>query len=189
MNISHQIQALDISPAIASLSLTKQEAAAVQSVCAKIKSALALEQAAHPDNLRKKLHEAELAFNDSGTEESLVAYQDAARQLAGATEGFAGIQRVTSSRNNSAVDEIKGICLRIFDDLEDKVRKSATRVREAEQAVRDAFSDLSLEQAFEQRLERTLELQAIDRRRVEHDHAALHFLVIFGLAANPWAAA
>ncbi|MCX8496163.1 MAG: hypothetical protein ORN51_08280 [Akkermansiaceae bacterium] len=186
MTHSFVIQPLDIQPAIAGLSLTKSEIAIVQAACAKIKSALALEAQAHPDNLRTKLHEAELHFNDSGTEEALQAFQDAARSLAGATEGFAGIQRSTAHRNEGVIDELKPIALRMADELSAKIREGANQVAAAEQSARSAFADINFEQAFDQRLQRTLDLLASDRKRIETQHAALDQLCQWGLCENPY---
>ena len=180
------IEPLDIQPAISGLSLTKSEVAIVQAACAKIKSALALEQAAHPDNLRTKLHEAELAFNATGSEEPLQAYQDAARSLAGATEGFAGIQRSTAHRNEAAIDGLKEIALRVADSLNGAIREAAGLVAGAETAAKATFGDLDFSNSFDSRLQRTLDLLAEDRRRIESQHAALHFLCSWGLCDSPY---
>ncbi|MCX8496906.1 MAG: hypothetical protein ORN51_12060 [Akkermansiaceae bacterium] len=181
-----QVHPLDIAPAIASLTLTKNETTAVSKACDKIRANLALEAQAHPDNLRTKLHEAELHFNDTGSEESLQAYQDAARALAGATEGFAGVQRSTAHRNEGVIDSLMPIALRAADELHAKIREAAGKVAEAENSAKTAFSNLDFSASFDDRLQRTFDLLAEDRMKIEQNHAALHFLVSWHLAENPY---
>ena len=181
-----QVTPLDIGPAIDSLSLTKAEAAIVSKSCDAIRANLQLERDASPDALRAKVHDAEIVFNTECSEEALAALQEAGRKLAGASESFPAVQRATLIRNEAAIDELKEIALRVCDSLHSAIREAAGLVAQAETAAKTAFSNLDLTDAFDDRLQRTLDLLSEDRKRIEQNHAALHFLVSWHLAENPY---
>ena len=186
MNHSFVIQPLDIQPAIAGLSLTKAEVAIVAKACQSIRENLRLEREASPDALRAKVHEAEIVFNTECSEEALAALQEAGRKLAGASESFPAVQRATLIRNEAAIDGLKEIALRVCDSLHSAIREAAGLVAQAETAAKGAFSNLDFSASFDDRLQRTLDLLGEDRKRIERDHAALHFLVSWHLAENPY---
>ena len=182
----NQITALDVSPAIASLTLTKQEATAIAKVCDQIKNNLALEAQASPDALREKLHLAEVRLNTEGTEQAIEDYKEAARNFAGATEGFGGIQRSTAHRNEVLIESLKLIALAKADELLAAIHVSADQVAAAEQSAKSAFGDLSFADSFDARLQRTLDLLAEDRLRIANQGAALDRLCQWGLTENPY---
>ncbi|MCX8497143.1 MAG: hypothetical protein ORN51_13260 [Akkermansiaceae bacterium] len=186
MTNSFQVHPLDIGPAIAGLSLTRAEAAIVAKACQSIRENLRLEREASPDVLRGHRDVAEAHFNNEGTAEALEALQAAGRAFAGTSESYPSIQRSTEHRNNLVIDELKPIALRVADSLHAKIREAATQVAEAEDSAKGAFSNLDFSASFDSRLQRTLDLLSEDRRKIEQDHAALHYLCSWGLCASPY---
>lgn len=174
---------LDCGRYISGLKLTAAEQKKIDAASKRIASLHALALPYRPRG-RDVVNDCAHAVTTNPCPETMAALADAVIRQDRASDIHAAAKRALAAPINEAIDTLKPIALRCLDSIIDAMK--ADTEAHAKAVAGSPFAGDTDSGLIARRMARTIDTFEGDRKRIETEHAALHYLCQWDLALDPF---